>query len=89
MAEDAWNYRVMLGLDGSVSIRLVTYNEEGLINGWNMIPVDMQADHIQDLWELYQIMAKAFVSPVIMERDLENQYLEAGKAAVPLDGESE
>jgi hypothetical protein len=77
----------MIGLNGYISIRLVTYNEDGQINGWNMIPVSLEAEHISDVWDIYENLGNAFLLPVIMERDLENQFLEAGKVAVPLEEE--
>ena len=86
---ELWNYRVMLGLDGSLSIRKVYYSEDDLIVHWDMFPVSLIENHITDLWDNYKELEKAFDFPVMMERDLENQFLKDDKTALPLEGNYE
>jgi hypothetical protein len=86
---ETWNYRVMIGFDESLSIRTVFYNEDGLITHWTMSPSEMIGHHVSELWENYQEMGKAFDFPIMMERDLENQFLEADRVALPLEDNDE
>jgi len=85
----SWNYRIIIGLDNSISIRVVRYSKEGLITSWDMFPADLSAWDVEELWEIYKNMEESFEWPAILERDLENQFLEADKVALPLEDNDE
>jgi hypothetical protein len=82
---DYWNYRVMIGFDEKLSIREVFYDRNDLILSWTMMPTHFLNDDVEDLWYDYTDVGEAFNLPILLERDLENQFLEAGKAALPLE----
>jgi len=85
--EMSWDYRVMIGLDKTVSIREVHYDIDGDITSWSMLPLELYSDHVEYLWDCFQDIKDAFDMPILMERDLENQFLNAGKPAVRLESE--
>ncbi len=80
-----WNYRVIIGFDSQLSIRPVFYSERGEIVSWDMMPSDMMSNHVEYLYEMYKEMGEAFDKPILMERDLENQFLEDDKIALPVE----
>jgi len=83
--EKSYDFRVMIGLDNKLSIREVAYNEDKEITDWTMFAIEIYADHVEDLWKLHSRVMEAFDMPILMERDLENQFHEAGKASLEIE----
>jgi len=80
-----WNYRIMIGLDGMFSIREVYYDANGLITTWTMMPMELYGESIEDIAGDWELMSQAFGRPILMERELENQFEQSGSVALPSD----
>lgn len=83
------NYRVMIGFDGTLSIRKVFYSEAGYIMHWNMAAVDLYESDVNSLYNMYKDIDEAFDKPILMERDLENQFLEEDAPGLPQESNDE
>ena len=79
-----YNYRVMIGFDNSFSIRRVFYSETGDIMFWDMLPADYNEASVEELYRRYLDIGEAFDHLILMERDLENQFLEDGSPGFPV-----
>lgn len=85
-----WNYRIMERESGGMKfyeINEVYYNDEDRIEGWTETGVGPFGHSLEELREVYYMLAEAFEKPVLIQGEIEcvGFDIDLHEPAIPLD----